>query len=58
MVLRKGKERLNRVCRKCLEYFEPTGKCQKLCNNCCTKTSSVMYNLVKLQRKVNKQNGN
>ena len=54
MVLRRGgRDRLQRPCKSCSEYFVPSGKGVKVCNDCCTKTSTVMSNLVKLQRKIN-----
>ena len=51
MVLRKGK--LWRPCSECQEYFEPTGKTQKTCEDCKPETNWSKY--MKLQRKVNRK---
>lgn len=34
MVLRKGKQRLRRPCKKCEKYFLPTGKTARTCEIC------------------------
>ena len=59
MTLRRGgKDRLQKPCKSCGEYYRPTGKATKLCPKCQLKSSSRINALVKLQIKVNKKNEN
>jgi len=55
MTIRKGKEKLKRPCKICEKYFTPTGKGQKMCEDCKPKTNWSKF--LKLQKRVNKKNG-
>lgn len=53
MVLRKKNERLNRPCKKCGDMFEPTGRCNWLCDDCNPKGQSAwVVRMAKLSKKV------
>ena len=56
-------KKLRRPCKRCDQYFEPTGRFEKLCPSCLEKAwknkkdKSRKYNKVPIEIKVRKVNG-
>jgi len=49
-------KKLSRPCKRCGEKFIPTGAGSWICPNCCRKPGNFWKKLIKLQKKVNKEN--